>query len=89
VYKGQPLHQVITQLGEKGVTNLLIEGGGHVLGEAFARNLVDEAHFYFAPMLCGAATTASLATPLQASVHLKETEIQSIGDNAKISGIVQ
>jgi len=89
VYRNQPLDQVIAELGGLGVTSLLIEGGGQVLGEAFAGGLVDEVHFYFAPMLCGAAATASVARPLDSSVHLSEIETHRIGDNTKISGIVQ
>jgi diaminohydroxyphosphoribosylaminopyrimidine deaminase/5-amino-6-(5-phosphoribosylamino)uracil reductase len=89
VFRDQELGEVIDQLGRLGITSVLIEGGGQVLGAAFASGLVDEAHFYIAPMLCGNAATASIALPLSESVQLGETQILSIGDNAKISGIVQ
>ena len=88
VYRNQPLEEVITHLGQIGITSVLIEGGGKVLGEAFASGLVNEAHFYLAPMLCGDATTAAIARPLPSSVQLEEVEITPIGNNAKISGFI-
>ena len=88
VFREQELSEVITQLGRTGITSVLIEGGGAVLGEAFACGLVDEAHFYLAPLLWGEAATASMARPLSGSIHLCETQILSIGDNVKISGII-
>jgi diaminohydroxyphosphoribosylaminopyrimidine deaminase/5-amino-6-(5-phosphoribosylamino)uracil reductase len=86
VYKNQPLDDVIAQLGELGVTSVLIEGGGQVLGDAFAAGLVNEAHFYFAPILCGESTTASIARPLSTSIQLDGVETEVIGDNIKVTG---
>ena len=88
VYRNQALEEVLAHLGQIGITSVLIEGGGHVLGDAFANSLVNEANFYIAPILCGDATTASLACPLQNSVGLSEVEIKAIGDNVKIAGII-
>ena len=52
-------------------------------------SVVNEAHFYLAPMLCGDATTASLARPLKSSVHLSDVDTQTIGDNVKVWGYVK
>ena len=88
IFKNQPLGEVIAQLGQQGHSCVLIEGGGQVLGEAFAGGLVDETHFYLAPVLCGDAATATIARPLPESVQLDEVEITTIGDNVRISGCV-
>ena len=53
VYHRRPLRAVLRELGKRGVTSVLIEGGTRVLGEAFDRRLVDEVQFYVAPLLLG------------------------------------
>jgi diaminohydroxyphosphoribosylaminopyrimidine deaminase/5-amino-6-(5-phosphoribosylamino)uracil reductase len=53
IFHRRSLHAVLRELGRKGVTSVLIEGGARVLGEAFDRRLVDEVHFYIAPLLLG------------------------------------
>ena len=89
VYRHQPLARVLGQLGELGVTTALVEGGGKVLGQAFADGLVDEAHFYIAPILCGNTAVPTLARPLESAVGLEGVAITHIGDNAKISGVIR
>lgn len=58
VFQGEPLTQVLVELGRRQVTSVLIEGGGQVLGEAFDRRLVDEVQFYFTPLLAGGSVVA-------------------------------
>jgi len=86
VYKNQSLKEVLADLGGQGITTVLIEGGGKLLGEAFAKGLVDEAHFYIAPLIAGSACVPSIAHPLAESVQLYETEITPIGKNVKMVG---
>lgn len=52
-YVGQPLRAVLHDLGARGITSVIIEGGGRVLGEAFDERLVHEVCFYIAPLLTG------------------------------------
>ena len=58
VFKGISLRRVLMELGKMGVSSVLVEGGGHTLGEAFDRNLVDRAVFYLAPVLTGGPVVA-------------------------------
>ncbi len=53
VYRCVSLPRVLADLGKLGVTNLLIEGGGKVLGAAFAAGVVNEIAFFIAPMTLG------------------------------------
>ena len=53
VFRDQPLAAVLAELGRRQATSVLIEGGGQVLGQAFAAGLVDEVQFYFTPWLAG------------------------------------
>ncbi len=53
VFRGKSLRAVLCDLGKRGCTSVMIEGGGALLGSAFDARLVDRVHFYLAPLLCG------------------------------------
>ncbi len=53
VFRGITLRKVLQELGKRGISSVLIEGGGHTLGEAFDRKLVDEIRFFIAPVIQG------------------------------------
>ena len=53
VYRGKSLRAVLRDLGKRGCTSVLIEGGGELLGGAFDAKLVQRAVIYLAPILCG------------------------------------
>lgn len=56
VYRGESLRMVLRDLARRGCANVLIEGGGELLGAAFDARLVDRVRFYMAPLLCGGPT---------------------------------
>jgi diaminohydroxyphosphoribosylaminopyrimidine deaminase/5-amino-6-(5-phosphoribosylamino)uracil reductase len=45
--------QLLDELGRRRMTNILVEGGGQLLGSLFDAGLVDEAHCFIAPKLFG------------------------------------
>ena len=47
------LSALMQQLGEMGITSLLIEGGGMVIGSAFAADIVNKICFFYAPKILG------------------------------------
>ncbi len=47
------LRHVLKKLAGQGMSNVLIEGGGQVLGSAFDQGFVDEAFVFIAPILIG------------------------------------
>jgi diaminohydroxyphosphoribosylaminopyrimidine deaminase / 5-amino-6-(5-phosphoribosylamino)uracil reductase len=51
---GEPvLQQLLTELGRRQFTNVLVESGGGLLGAFFDENLVDEVHVFVAPKIVG------------------------------------
>lgn len=48
-----PLSEALKNLALRGISSVMIEGGGKTLSEAFANNLVNEIRFYVAPHLLG------------------------------------
>lgn len=78
---------VLRELGNRQITSVLIEGGGIVIGEAFACRQVDEVHWYIAPRFCGGGGRPSIAgLPLPESVELKQVHVLPMGDNVLVSG---
>ncbi|MEI6321545.1 MAG: bifunctional diaminohydroxyphosphoribosylaminopyrimidine deaminase/5-amino-6-(5-phosphoribosylamino)uracil reductase RibD [bacterium] len=58
VFTGKSLHTVLKELGKRGISSVLIEGGGRTLGEAFDKRLIDEIRFYIAPIVQGGSVPA-------------------------------
>ena len=92
VFTGQSLERVLGELGEKhAVTQLLVEGGGEVLGAFFDGGLVDEVCFYIAPLLCGGAKVGVGglgAASTQEAPLLTRVEYRRLGRDLRLSGLV-
>lgn len=86
VIKDLTLLQVLAELGARGVTSVLIEGGASVLGQAFEAQVVDEVHWYIAPRISGAGLPSVGGPGLTQSVELKNVKIMPMGDNVCITG---
>ena len=83
VYKKRSLAWVLRDLGRRQVTSVLIEGGTEILGEAFAKRLVDRVHFYIAPLLLGGP---KLAIPARAGANIISAEYRRIGSDLLLTG---
>jgi len=87
VFKGKSLADVLRELGTRQINSVLIEGGGTVLGEAFDQRLVDEVHFYVAPLLCGGPHVIGGlgAGSSGESILLKDARYHRIGDDIHVA----
>ena len=47
------LESLFGELGRRHMTNVLVEGGGRLLGSLFDARLIDEVHVFIAPKLAG------------------------------------
>jgi diaminohydroxyphosphoribosylaminopyrimidine deaminase/5-amino-6-(5-phosphoribosylamino)uracil reductase len=87
VFRGKPIKDVLRELGRRGVVTVLIEGGGSILAQAFAAQLVDEVCFYMAPLLCG--NGRPLIDPADfsgGSVALRDVAVKQIGEDVRVRG---
>jgi diaminohydroxyphosphoribosylaminopyrimidine deaminase / 5-amino-6-(5-phosphoribosylamino)uracil reductase len=90
VYRGKPLRQVLHDLGRRGCTQVMIEGGGELLGTAFDAGIVDRVHFYVAPLLCGGPAVIGgrgVASTAE-SFRLLNVSYTQIGPDIRITGDV-
>jgi diaminohydroxyphosphoribosylaminopyrimidine deaminase/5-amino-6-(5-phosphoribosylamino)uracil reductase len=92
VFSDRSLDGVLEDLGGKyAVTQLLVEGGGEVLGAFFDGGYVDEVCFYIAPLLCGGPKVgvggAGAGSTAEAPL-LKRVEYRRFGRDLRMSGLV-
>jgi diaminohydroxyphosphoribosylaminopyrimidine deaminase / 5-amino-6-(5-phosphoribosylamino)uracil reductase len=89
VYIRKSMPSVLKDLGKRGITSVLIEGGGEVLGEALDKRLIDKFQIYLGPVLTGGAVVAFPGTGAGNSANalrLREIEYEQIGQTVSISG---
>lgn len=82
---------VVTMLGEKGISSLFIEGGGNINAAFLENKLVDKVILYFAPKLIGGKNAPTFLEgtgidQMTDAVDLIDTDIQRIGQDFKFVG---
>jgi diaminohydroxyphosphoribosylaminopyrimidine deaminase/5-amino-6-(5-phosphoribosylamino)uracil reductase len=89
IYKRKSLGFVLKDLGKRGITSVLIEGGGEVLGEALDKRLIDKVQIYLGPILTGGPVLAfpgEGAAKTANALRLCDIEYQQIGQNIFLRG---
>lgn len=89
IFRGKSLATVLRNLGERGVTSVLIEGGGEVLGHALEARLIDKVEIFLGPILTGGPVIAfpgrGVANAASAQ-RLRHVSYCRIGQSLCISG---
>ena len=90
VFRGKSLRAVLRDLGARGCTSVMIEGGGALLGSAFDARLVDRVQLYLAPLLCGGSAVIGGrgAGSTGAAVKLRKVAFRKIGPDIRMTAEV-
>lgn len=85
------LAKLLRELGGRSMTNVLIEGGGELLGAAFDAGLVDEAHVFVAPKFAGGDAAVTPVGGIGVEVipevsQLRSQTVEQVGDDVYIHG---
>jgi diaminohydroxyphosphoribosylaminopyrimidine deaminase/5-amino-6-(5-phosphoribosylamino)uracil reductase len=88
------LGQLLDELGRRQMTNVLVEGGGELLGELFDARMIDEVHVFIAPKLCGGKTAPSPIAGegiqrMAEALSLADLEVQHAGADLYLSARVE
>ena len=89
VYQRKSLTAVLKNLGERGITSVLIEGGGGVLGQALDARLIDKVQLYLGPILTGGPIIAFPGRGAETAanaVRLRRVSYRQIGQSVCITG---
>jgi len=88
-----PLKKVLSYLGEFGITSLLVEGGGEVIGSFFEENLVDKIYLFISPRIIGGKNSLSWVggkgiDSLDKSPKLKISSLKRINEDIFVEGYI-
>jgi diaminohydroxyphosphoribosylaminopyrimidine deaminase/5-amino-6-(5-phosphoribosylamino)uracil reductase len=84
------LRDALRRVGERGITSVLAEGGGRLLGALMDARLVDKLVFFYAPKIIGGreAPTAIEGEGIRAladAVSLRNVEWRRVGDDLVVT----
>ena len=82
---------LLEHLGQQGVVDLIVEGGGTLLGSMFDAGLVDKVTAYIAPAIIGGSSAPSPvagrgAEDISQAHRLTRSRVETLGDDALITG---
>jgi diaminohydroxyphosphoribosylaminopyrimidine deaminase/5-amino-6-(5-phosphoribosylamino)uracil reductase len=88
------LKLLLKSLGERGITSVLVEGGGILLGSLFDYRLVDKVIAFIAPIIIGGkkAKTAVVGKGIERvidAIKLERVSSEKFGEDVMISGYVK
>jgi diaminohydroxyphosphoribosylaminopyrimidine deaminase/5-amino-6-(5-phosphoribosylamino)uracil reductase len=89
----QRLDALLAELGRRRMTNVLIEGGGQLLGTLFDMRAIDEAHVFIAPKLAGgvdapAPLGGTGVDRMADAPNLRDISIEELGGDVYVHGRV-
>ena len=82
---------LLEHLGRQGIVDLIVEGGGTLLGSMFDAGLVDKVTAYIAPTIIGGSSAPSPvggwgAEDISQALRLTRTRVETLGDDFLIAG---
>jgi len=83
------LKEAFKELGKKGITSILVEGGQHLSSALLRRGLVDKVFVFISPKLLGAGTRSVLnigINRMSEIAGLKEVSWEQVGDDMLLTG---
>ena len=88
---GERVQSLLQELGRRRMTNVLVEGGAHLLGNLFDAQLIDEVDVFVAPKIVGGEGAPSPAAgrgidEMADALRLTSPQIEQIGDDIRIRG---
>ena len=88
------LHYLLASLAARGITSVLVEGGGILLGSFFDLGLVDKVVAFISPVIIGGEGTQSPvkgigATTMSDALQLKRSSTYTIGKDLVMTGYVR
>lgn len=91
-HRGQEPHQVLQDLGAKGLTCVMIEAGGKLTGAFHDAGLIDEWWLFLAPCLLAGESSALAgegAESIAAASRLGEVAFEKIGSDVLMRGLTR
>lgn len=87
------LHDLLKKLARLGITNILVEGGGSLIGSLFDNGLVDKLLFFIAPKIIGGKDSITSVkgrgvSRVDKAISIKEMKIKKISGDILVEGLI-
>jgi diaminohydroxyphosphoribosylaminopyrimidine deaminase/5-amino-6-(5-phosphoribosylamino)uracil reductase len=86
------LHFLLAELSDRGISQLLVEGGPTVLTSFLKENLADEIIVYVAPKILGSQSSIGITRPmaeLSQAIGLYNVEVDRFGEDVRFRGLTE
>lgn len=88
------LTEMLYLLGERGITSVLVEGGGTAISSFFTEDLVDELFVFIAPKLVGGKMAPTPFSgdgvhSISSAICLKNSDVSRIGEDILIHSVIK
>lgn len=87
------LRLLLVELGRRGMTNLLVEGGARLLGSFLDAGLVNEVHAFVAPVLVGGQGPSAIGgngvAAMATAWRLNDVSVEQVGSDMYLQGRVR
>jgi len=88
------LKDMMKKLAQLEITNILVEGGGNLIGSLFDEGLVDKILFFFSPKIIGGKEAISSVMGrgierIEKAIKLKDVRLRRFGEDLLIEGHVK
>ncbi len=85
------LNALMTALGARGITSLLVEGGAQIAGAALKAGVVDKVHFFYAPKIMGGGDGIPMCNgkgpeKMSECLALSQTAVSQVGEDILVTG---
>lgn len=85
------LDELLMEFGRRRLTNVLVEGGGQLMGSLLDAGQIDEFHVFIAPKLVGGVAAVSPiagggVAEMSRALALKDPQLRQVGSDAYLSG---
>jgi len=87
------LDELLAELGRRRLTNVLVEGGGRLVGSLLDAGQIDEVHVFVAPKLIGGGSAAGPIAgegvdEISQAIVLDQPQVRQVGPDVYLSGCV-
>ena len=88
------LQALLSALGEREITSVMVEGGGRLVGSLFDLGLIDKVIAYIAPVVLGGRESPTPvagagAATMEEAMRLMRTRVEVIGEDVVMTGYVR
>jgi diaminohydroxyphosphoribosylaminopyrimidine deaminase/5-amino-6-(5-phosphoribosylamino)uracil reductase len=88
IYRNRPWKAVWTDLGRRGVTKVLVEGGGQILDSLAREGWINEVWIYYAPLVAGEAVETLPRAERFRKMSLSGVTVEAAGRDLLLRGFV-